>query len=218
MFKARLAALTVAASIMFAYATQALAFNIGIGISGAHTGLSSSGTHTLRTTSVQTSTQKDADVVLPAAFIQVEGPFGFVLGYERIPGEAELGKSETTRSQFIQAAETVTQVAQAEISDHDTWYLETPGFGPGIYAVIGYSEADVITNENLGTGSAYGDTTVEGIMYGIGIKKSTDSGIFLKAVTSFTDYDDISITSDGSNKVTADIEAWATKVAIGYNF
>ena len=220
MFKAKLTAIAVAVSIVFTYATQAMAFNIGVGVSGAWTGLSTSGTHTLRTTSVQESTEKDADVVIPSVFIQVEIPYGLVLGYERVPGEAELGKSETQRNHIVanETSTTVTQYAQAEVSDHYTIYLESPTYGPGIYAVIGYSEADIVTNETLATGSAYGDTSVEGIMYGIGIKQSYDNGIFVKAVTTFTDYDNLSITSDGSNVVDADIETFAGKLAIGYNF
>ena len=224
MFKARLAAITAAASLMFAYATQAVALggvNIGVGVSGAWTGLSTSGSHTLRTTSVKETTQKDVDVVIPAIFLQLELPIGFVIGYEHNPGEAELGKSETQRSHITanETSETATQVAQAEVSDHHTYYLESPGFGPmGLYAVVGWSEADVITNENLQTGSAYGDTTVEGWMYGLGMKQSFDNGFFVKAVATFTEYDDISITSDGSNIVAGDIEAYAGKLALGYNF
>ena len=87
--------------------------------------------------------------------------------------------------------------------------------------MAGYTEFDIKTNETLGTGAAYPDVSVDGITYGLGVKQTFENGIFMKAVATYTDYDDISIASTGSDAastIDADIEATAAKFALGYNF
>jgi hypothetical protein len=141
-----------------------------------------------------------------------------VLGVEHVPLTAELGSSLTSRGDDIQGtgdtAPSVDQMVQAEITDHNTYYIETPGIGfgdgNGLYLMAGYSEFDVITNETLGTGAAYGDASVDGTTLGIGVKTHTDHGFFVKLLGTYTDYSDISIASTGSDaasSITADIDA-----------
>ena len=152
-----------------------------------------------------------------------------MLGVEHVPLTAELGSSLTSRADDIKGtgdtAPSVDQIVQAEITDHNTYYLETPGIGfgggNGLYLMAGYTEFDVITNETLGTGAAYGDASVDGTTVGIGVKTTTEHGFFVKLLGTHTDYSDISLASTGSDAastVTADIEATAAKFSLGYNF
>ena len=226
----KLAAMVAAATIALnAFTAPLMAMSLGVGVSGAWTNLETSGSETLKTSSAVQSTTIDTVVNIPSMFIQVTGPWGFVLGVEHVPLTAELGSSLTTRGDKLKgtadAAPSVDQIVQAEISDHNTYYLETPGIGfgggNGLYLMAGYTEFDVITNETLGTGAAYGDASVDGTTLGIGIKTQTDHGFFVKLLGTYTDYSDISIASTGSDAastVTADIEATAAKFSLGYNF
>ena len=224
------AAMVAAATIALnAFTAPLMAASIGIGISGAWTDLDTSGTETLKTTSVVSSTSRDTVVNVPSMFIQITGPWGIVLGIEHVPLTAELGSEFTSRVDKLKGgadAETsVDQIVQAEVSDHNTVYIETPGYGfgggSGVYLMAGYSSFDVLTNEKLGTGAAYGDASIDGTTLGIGIKTNTDHGFFAKLLGTWTDYDSISLTSTGSDAastITADIDATAAKFSLGYNF
>jgi hypothetical protein len=229
MKKYKLAAIVAALTLAIStFTTPSMAVNIGIGISGAYTDLETDGTETLKTSSAQQSTSVDTVVNIPSIFIQLEMN-GWVLGIDHIPGEAELGATKTTRGDQLkgtaEAARNVDQIVQAEISDHNTYYIETPGFGfgdgNGLYLMAGYTEFDVATNETLGTGAAYPDASIDGTTLGIGVKQTFDNGIFVKAIATHTDYDDISLAStgsDASSTIDASIESTAAKFALGYNF
>ena len=226
----KLAAMVAAATIALnAFTAPLMAMSLGIGVSGAYTNLDTSGSETLKTTSVVSSTSRDTVVAVPSMFIQITGPWGFVLGVEHVPLTAELGSSLTTRGDKLKgtadAAPSVDQIVQAEIEDHNTIYIETPGFGfgngSGVYLMAGFTEFDIKTNETLGTGAAYPDVSIDGVTYGLGVKQKFESGIFAKALATYTDYDDISIASTGSDvasTITADIESVAAKFSFGYNF
>ena len=224
-FAAVVTALTFAISTI---TTPLTAVELGFGISGAYTDLETSGTETLTSSSAKQSTTVDTMVNIPSLFIQLDMN-GFVLGFEHIPLTAELGSSLTSRSDDIKGtgdtAPSVDQIVQAEIEDHNTIYIETPGFGfgngSGVYLMAGFTEFDIKTNETLGTGAAYPDVSIDGVTYGLGVKQKFESGIFAKALATYTDYDDISIASTGSDAastITADIEAMAAKFSLGYNF
>lgn len=221
----------IVAALTFALSTitaPLMAANIGVGVSTAYTDLETSGTETLKSSSATQSTSVDTVVNIPSVFIQVEVA-GWVLGVEHIPVEAVLGSAKTTRGDKLKgtadAAPNVDQIVQAEVENHNTWYIETPGYGlsegNGVYLMAGFTEFDIKTNETLGTGAAYPDVTVDGTTYGLGVKQTFDSGLFLKAIATYTEYDDISIASTGSDAattITADLESTAAKLSLGYNF
>ena len=54
---------------------------------------------------------------------------------------------------------------------------------------------DVLTQENLGTGSKYNDVDTVGFQVGLGYQHTADNGIFVRAEVSATQYDDVSATS-----------------------
>ena len=83
--------------------------------------------------------------------------------------------------------------------------------------------ATVDTTEVLATGTTYGNQDINGLLVGAGINKQNDNGLFFRVEASYTDYEDVSITgsvdSDSvSNKVEADVDATAFKIAIGKAF
>ena len=91
----------------------------------------------------------------------------------------------------------------------------------GLFAKAAISEVTVETNETLGTGASYGNQDINGRTIGFGFKKTNDSGISLKLEYNYTDYDDISLSSTGSDAattITADADRQDVKFSIGYNF
>ena len=109
--------------------------------------------------------------------------------------------------------------AQAEIENFNILYAEVP-FYNGLYARLGYAEVDVNTLEVASSnGGNYGNTTLEGINYGVGYKSGN-----WKLAYEITDFDDLSLTStgnstnSGTNTITADLDTWALKLSYGYYF
>ena len=108
---------------------------------------------------------------------------------------------------------------------HTTIYFETPGLGAGgsggLYLTGGWTSADLLTKEVLGTGSSYPDVDVDGYTVVIGFKTGTDSGMLAKISAEYTDYEDITLNSTGSDtssKIDATLDTYAVKVSVGYSF
>ena len=91
-------------------------------------------------------------------------------------------------------------------------------FYESFYAKLGYVQADIITQENLGTGSTYGNETLDGYQFAFGVKSDLANNMFFKTEFFVTDYDDIKITSSGDNIVEGDIDVRGISLAVGYQF
>ena len=123
------------------------------------------------------------------------------------------------------AASQISQHVEAALKNHTTVYLETPGLGGGgsggLYLTGGLTTVDLLTEETLGTGSAYPDVAVDGYTIGIGIKTGTDSGMLAKIVAEYTDYESIQLKSTGSDTsstIDATLDTMSIKVSVGYSF
>ena len=176
MFRIKIATFLGALAIMLsAYAVPAMSFGqFGFGVSGMGAHIEGSATETLKEDSTQASASKIINTFIPSGFIQFkfDEPWDFVIGTEHIPGTTELAARTQTRTHLTSAAgatTSVTQTAQAEISDHINVYLESPAFGP-LYVKAARGQVSVKTNESLGTGSVYGDQNVNYTTYGIGLR------------------------------------------------
>tara|TARA_B110001452_G_scaffold124808_1_gene103542 strand:+ start:260 stop:952 length:693 start_codon:yes stop_codon:yes gene_type:complete len=114
-----------------------------------------------------------------------------------------------------------TSEVSVDFSDLITAYIEVPIFGSGAYLKAGYKDVDVKTKEVLHTGSTYGDTSMQGYMIGFGGKANLPGDVaFVKFEGSYTDFDDISLTSETNthNKVQAEVEGVALSVSLGKTF
>ena len=77
------------------------------------------------------------------------------------------------------------------------------------------------TNENLGTGGKYGDTTLEGTIVGIGYNHDMADGMFVRIEGNLMDFDDVTLknTVDTNKSVTAsDIEGYGARLSVGKSF
>ena len=115
------------------------------------------------------------------------------------------------------AATSVSNKAQASIEDHYGVYLSYPLYA-SFYGKIGLVQADIITSESLGTGSTYGDDTLDGYMFGFGVKSDLANNMFIKSEFFVTDYEDIKLTSSDSNFVEGNIDVRGITIAVGYQF
>ena len=123
--------------------------------------------------------------------------------------------AETSNSRRFQAA--------AEVENYNVIYAEIPVYA-GIYVRGGYSQIDVNTLETKsGNGGSYGNATLDGINYGVGVK-TVSGNLVGKLSYEINDFDDLSLTSSGNsadsgtNKLTADLDTSAVKLSVGYQF
>ena len=100
--------------------------------------------------------------------------------------------------------------------------LDLP-FVSSVFIKAGIIEADVITRDNLSSGSQYGNTSLAGDFYGIGFEKNLEEqGIFVRLEGAVTEFDTIQLTNTNSdNTNTIDItgmDGATATISIGKTF
>ena len=149
-----------------------------------------------------------------SVYVEKEFSNGFVVGLDYVPMSIELGSGLRTDADAGNASDQDgTRTAKAEIDDLITIYTHVP-LGP-VYLLLGYHDATATTTETLPT-SSYGDVTINGYQYGLGMKND-----HVKFEVAYSDFDEVSITGTGSgetnqNSVKADADALAFRVSFGF--
>ena len=117
-----------------------------------------------------------------------------------------------------------TRTANAELSDHITYYVEL-GKMNGIYGKVGFAQVDVKTQDtetHVGTSGLYPDKTLDATTYGLGYKgEFGDRGVF-KIEGFYTDYDSYSASSSSTKTsrktVKANLDVVGASLRIGLKF
>ena len=215
-------------SVLMALASTQLkadsAEGFGIGINGISGDFETNGSEVMKgSTSAGNATKVTQSLEAASIFAEYTFEGGSAVGIAVIPGTHGLGSKTTTRTDKLTdgTGTTVTQVAAAEATDHVLIYVDATIMGP-IYITAGLAEVGIDTTESLGTGSSYGNTDVWGYMVGIGAKGDLgDTGVYGKIAATYTDYEQINLSSTGSDvasTISADIDVVAAQVSIGYKF
>ena len=79
---------------------------------------------------------------------------------------------------------------------------------------------DIITKETLGTGSTYGNTDMDGTVFGVGYNATFGNSTFIRVEGNYMDFDGASVTSStGVNKVSlTNLDGMTGKLSIGKSF
>ena len=99
----------------------------------------------------------------------------------------------------------VSTTVQVDIEDMVMMYIayhhqiENP-FVSSVFIKAGVMEADVITNEKVGSGSSYGNTTLKGEFIGVGAEKMMEGGFFIRGEGNVTQFNDISVKNTNSSE------------------
>ena len=219
--------------VMMFSTSSALAGTYNIGIIGNAASFDTDGSEEDPTDGELNRTSVSEDVDFPSLFIEVNSPqtswgFSLTAGLEYIPGEAELGaksRTDTTTDANEDDQDDSTYTAKAQVSDHWGLYVE-PTYNVdnfGLYLKAGVSQVTIESLESITSGtdsSAYGNEDVHGIMHGIGIKGTHDSGMFYKLEYTMINYEPVTLqsTTGNKNKIKADTESESVRFAIGYSF
>lgn len=90
-----------------------------------------------------------------------------------------------------------------------------------VYAKLGYVQVEVITDENLATGGAYGNTDLDGYTIALGYSMDLADGMFVRAEASYMDLDGASVTNDNdaTKSVSVDgIKGYGAGLSVGKSF
>ena len=146
------------------------------------------------------------------------------VGLDFIPFEAEFESRSTSQSSIKEkgsSTTTGTNKGTADVSRHLTFYIQPQKEirdGLKVFGTLGLVKADV---ESVVTSISSTDKTVDqsldGTKLGIGLKKETGFG-FIKLEYSETDYDEVSVTTSNSTKVSADIDTDVLALSVAKSF
>ena len=212
--------------------TSVQAGSIGVGIAGNIGTISAEGTEAEASNSgtensVRTATAGN-NFAYGSAFIEYN--FGdseiFTLGVDYVPGKADvnnknLSRTDTASTDSANNDQSGTYTANAEISDHTTYYAELK-LTEAFYVKAGFAQVDIVTKDTTttsGTTGNYPNKTLDAWTYGLGIKGDLgDGNLFYKLEGTYVDYDSFKATSTTSNTVTANLDGYNGKLAIGMKF
>jgi len=211
-------------SIFFVHSNASAEIGLNVGVSGQLGLFAASGSETTG----GLATHKDNGSEYGAAgwgSIFVEKTLGerFLFGVDYVPSALETDTVETAKDDMrTDDASTVsksTNKVQIDFEDLTTFYLGV-NLTENFYAKAGLVRVDVITNESLETGSTYGNTDLDGTVFGIGYNKSMDNGFFIRAEGNYMNFDGQSLTSTAnSNKVElSSLDGVSGKISLGKSF
>ena len=190
--------------------SQAVDLSVSIGASTAQGGYHATGTETINATNGEYNT---------AAVTEEAGVFED--SHQALFGELNIGDNMTIGAEFalndlqtpsntnVQCDKTTTKTcsnstntAQASFSDRVTVYVQARMLG-GLYTKIMYHNVNVISEESLSTGGAYGDQTIEGLGMGLGYQYDIeDYGLFIRAEVTASAYENVkAVNTNDVNKV-----------------
>ena len=205
---------------LFFLSTFAAKAEIGVGISGALHMMDASGTETTRQSGEKNSGGISEDVGVPELFIETIGDNGVTFGLSYIPQRSVGTKSRVdAESPGDTDGDDGTYKAAAELDNVFKIYADIPTGYASTYVHVGVQHVTLTTLESLNSGASYPNKDLLGATVGFGTKGDLPFGnnLYYKGEVTYTNFE--SYEADGAgNKVTADLEDYAARIAIGYKF
>jgi len=145
-----------------------------------------------------------------------------VIGIDYVTSPISSETDTDERSDIKTAADgaraTGNQKIQVDFEDLTTYYAAF-NITENLYIKAGMMEVDVITNETLHTGSVYGNTSLDGSVYGAGYHKGFDNGMFLRTEAMVMEFDGVTLAGSGDTSVTVNqLDGASAKISIGKSF
>ena len=156
--------------------------------------------------------------------IFIEASLGdrFSIGLDYVPQDIESETTEniTNIANGKEVAAQATNTVQVDFTDLYTVYAKI-NLNENVYFKLGHVQVDVITNEKLGTGGSYANTSLDGYMVGLGFNHDKGDGMFVRVEASYMDLDGATLTNtnDSTKSVTADgVTGYGAKLSVGKSF
>ena len=206
-------------SVVFSvfYLTSASAdMGVNVGVSGSGGLFAASATET--SGDVKNNDTEHGSAGWASVFAELTLNDRFLVGVDYVPAALETDTTETANSNV--SGVTVTQKVQLDFEDLTTFYAGVM-LGESFYVKAGAVTVEVVTNENLGTGGAYGNTDLDGSMFGVGYVHNADNGAFVRVEGNYLSFDSQEITNTNNSAVKVklkNLDGLAGKISIGKSF
>ena len=216
-------------SISLANAEQ---FRVGISVMGAgfeadgakeiFSGDHSSNTTSTKVTKDSASEKENAEgaFALGSVFAEFQAIDVISLGVSYVPHSSDSEETENIQNMGTSFTAQATNTVKVSFEDLVTVYA-LANLNENFFLKAGYMQVDLITEENLGTGGAYGNDTLEGYTIGLGYNMDLADGIFVRAEAAYMEIDGVTLTNsnDSTKSVSADgITGYGAAVSVGKSF
>jgi len=211
---------------LYLFTTSAFAeigVNIGVSGSAGIFGATAKETHTTTATGSTTADSASEIAAVGYGSIFLEKEFGIItVGVDYVPTPFESETAETqkyddqTANPAAAAVTAVVNKVQVDLTDLTTMYVGL-NVTENAYVRFGYATMDVETNETLGTGSSYGNTSLDGTVYGVGYQKDLDA-MFIRVEGTYMDFDGVSLTANDNTIKLKNLDGLTGKLSIGKSF
>ena len=187
-------------SIWLLTVSSAMSISPSIGISGNMGVYAATGTeknYNEAGTAVDTTTDEHGAFVAEYGSIFLEAALNDVIsvGVDYVPMDFE------TPENISQEDQTNTRTVSARFDDLTTVYAKLNVPLGGTYLKVGYSQADVTSNENGGSGNSYGNDTTSGLTVGLGYNHEVANGLAVRLEVTGTDFSDVQVNNGQTNKL-----------------
>lgn len=230
MKKFLIATIVLLGSITLANAEQ---YRVGVSVMGAvfeadgasekFTGDHSSNTTTTDRTIKSSDEKDDAEgaFALASIFAEYAANDQFSIGLSYVPHSSDSEEAVNVQNQESHAfSAEATNKVKVSFEDLVTVYA-LANLNENVYLKAGIMQVELITEESLGTGGAYGNDTLEGYTVGLGYNMNYGDGMFVRAEAAYIDIDGTTLTNtnDSTKSVSADgISGYGAAVSVGKSF
>lgn len=216
-------------SISFANAEQ---FRVGVSVMGAvfeadgakevFSGSHSSNASSTKVTKNASDEKDEAEgaFALASVFAEFAANDQLSIGVSYVPHSSDSETAENIQNMGTSFTAQKTNTVKVSFEDLVTVYA-LANLNENVYLKAGVMQVDLITEENLGTGGAYGNETLEGFTIGLGYNMDLADGMFVRAEAAYLEIDGATLTNanDSNKSVTADgIDGMGAAVSVGKSF
>ena len=193
--------LIIAISSAMLMATSAFSMDLrpSVGISGSMAVYAATGTEknfNEAGTAVDTTTDEHGAFVAEygSIFLEVGLNDAISVGVDYVPMDFETPENISNEGNGNQRS------VSARFDDLTTMYAKLNVPLGGTYLKVGYSQADVTSNENGGSGNSYGNDTTSGLTVGLGYNHEVANGFAVRLEVTGTDFSDVKVNNGQTNK------------------
>ena len=212
-------------SVMFLISNASADLGVNIGISGTTALFVATGSESQTDADGTEGTTKQEDTELGAGAygsIFIEKTFGrFAIGYDHTPNVLSTDTAEThkndQRTEKSEASTNSTNKVQVDFDEMNQFYVSAL-ITENMYVRAGVLTVDVVTNENLETGSSYGNTSLDGTAVGIGYHKELDNTLFFRVEGQYMQFDGVTLSSNDNTLKLKNLDGVTGSISIGKAF
>ena len=212
-------------SVMFLISTASADLGVNVGISGTMGLFAASGSESQTDADGTEGTTKQENTEIGAGgfgSIFIEKEIGrFAIGYNHTPdlfstetAETHKNDQRTANSAAVTAS---TNTVQVDFDAMNQIYLKAM-VTENLYVRAGALEVEVVTNENLATGSTYGNTTLDGTSIGVGYHKELPNTLFFRVEGQYVSFDGVTLSSNDNTIRLKNLDGVTGTVSVGKSF